>query len=442
MRSVIRHPRGRSTKVGKPRAAAPTARRLGRGQGSPPKTEPYDEGGGSGNGVITGGDDADVGGGVDHEMVHGMDADTAAAAAAVAAAAEMDDDEADGEMEEDDEDPTGASTGLQHTQNVDLNTAANILANGGAGPTATLGQVQDAQNAHHSQHHPQEQHQQHQQLQQHHHQLAPPPQHHQPPAPMGDHTGPHNLDPAFIKTTEEMARESGYGNLNIDSGLAKRLAREPGLRLAQQRRPEQHLNLARRSNVEALFAHIAGELAPTPCKNCHKGHGPWNSCVVVDGQMCGSCANCWFNASGARCSFHEARNPQQTVHGVPSALLPPGSGAAPPDHAAAYGLQQNLPPPPGAAHSTLGALNLAAGMSSDPVVRFTIERAMADVRGADRKTRQIMMIEIAAKQLALQVIEYEESLAAEQQQHHHHHQQQAQQLQGGPAQGQQGLGGD
>jgi hypothetical protein len=53
-----------------------------------------------------------------------------------------------------------------------------------------------------------------------------------------------------------------------------------------------------------LLAHITGDLAPRPCKNCHKGHGPWTQCVVYDGQMCGSCANCWFNASGSRCTFH------------------------------------------------------------------------------------------------------------------------------------------
>lgn len=112
------------------------------------------------------------------------------------------------------------------------------------------------------------------------------------------------MDSSLMKTTQDLAVESGYATIVVESALAKRLAREPGLRLAQQRRPEQQLNLGRRSNVEALFAHIAGDLAKVPCKNCHKGHGPWTSCIVVDGQMCGSCANCWFNASGARCSFH------------------------------------------------------------------------------------------------------------------------------------------
>jgi hypothetical protein len=71
-----------------------------------------------------------------------------------------------------------------------------------------------------------------------------------------------------------------------------------------QRRDEQQLNLKRRSNVEALLAHVSGIITASPCTNCHKGHGPWTSCVVVDGQMCGSCSNCWYNASGARCSFH------------------------------------------------------------------------------------------------------------------------------------------
>lgn len=113
-------------------------------------------------------------------------------------------------------------------------------------------------------------------------------------------------DPAAAApaSTADMARDSGYNHLVVESALAKRLSREPGLRPAQQRRPDQQLNLGRRSNVEALFAHIAGDEVAVPCKNCHKGHGPWTACVVVDGQMCGSCANCWFNASGARCSFH------------------------------------------------------------------------------------------------------------------------------------------
>jgi len=123
------------------------------------------------------------------------------------------------------------------------------------------------------------------------------------------------MDPNVVKTTEQLAAESGYHDLLVESALAKRLAREPGLRHAQQRRPDQNLNLSRRSNVEALFAHIAGSASRVNCKNCHKGHGPWTSCVVIDGQMCGSCANCWFNASGARCSFHGEQALLHSAHG-------------------------------------------------------------------------------------------------------------------------------
>lgn len=98
---------------------------------------------------------------------------------------------------------------------------------------------------------------------------------------------------------------ANYGeHLKIDSALCKKLAGEAAQREPTQRRRDQKLNIERRSNVEALLAHVTGQNAPRPCKNCHKGHGPWTECVVYDGQMCGSCSNCWFNASGSRCTFH------------------------------------------------------------------------------------------------------------------------------------------
>lgn len=109
-------------------------------------------------------------------------------------------------------------------------------------------------------------------------------------------------------TTAQTAAEvalAAYGDLvKIDSALCKKLAQEIALREPTQRRRDQKLNIERRSNVEALLAHVTGEPAQRPCKNCHKGHGPWTQCVVYDGQMCGSCTNCWFNASGSRCTFH------------------------------------------------------------------------------------------------------------------------------------------
>ncbi|KAI1384721.1 uncharacterized protein F4822DRAFT_416075 [Hypoxylon trugodes] len=205
-------------------------------------------------------------------------------------------------------------------------------------------------------------------------------------------------EPTGVQTTEEIAQLSGYTNVVVESALAKRLARDPGMRHAQQRRPEQVLNLARRSNVEALFAHIAGEEASQPCKNCHKGHGPWTSCVIVDGQMCGSCANCWFNASGARCSFHETRNPQ--AHG--SQML------------SSEGLGFPLPAAPPTAMAPFNFASIPA--SADPVVRYTVEQAMAQVRSADRKARHMLMIEATARQLAFQIAQYEDIVQEEQNQ--------------------------
>jgi hypothetical protein len=61
--------------------------------------------------------------------------------------------------------------------------------------------------------------------------------------------------------------------------------------------------MGRRGNAEALLCQITGQEAANPCKNCKRGHGPWTKCVVYSGLFYGSCSNCWFNASGARCTF-------------------------------------------------------------------------------------------------------------------------------------------
>ncbi|KAK4249591.1 hypothetical protein C7999DRAFT_12519 [Corynascus novoguineensis] len=355
-------------------------------------------------------------------------------AAAAAAAAVMDTDltedahgEAEAEADMDDGSGAGAPSGMPH---VDL-TAANILANGGAGPPATAmsqpvqEQLQEMQQnlAHaHQQHQHSHQHQ-HQQQHQHQHQ-------HQPPAQMGAsqqmQPGHQPMDQPMVKTTEELARDSGYGELNVESALAKRLAREPGQRLAQQRRPEQVLNLARRSNVEALFAHIAGEPARVPCKNCHKGHGPWTSCIVVDGQMCGSCANCWFNASGARCSFHETRNPQA----VPQhpAILPATTAGLASDPT--YRFAAPTHPLLQSHGSAMGGVAHSGGLLiNNPLLQQMVNRAMVEVRAADKATRQLIQIEIAAKQLALHIVECEEMVNGQEQA-------------GGPVPGQQVMGDD
>jgi len=146
------------------------------------------------------------------------------------------------------------------------------------------------------------------------------------------------------RTATEVSKESGYPELVIDSALSKRLSDAEGVRLAVQRRQDQTLNLKRRSNVEALLAHVSGQEAHSPCKSCHKGYGPWNGCIVVSGLMCGSCANCWFNASGSRCSFHGTPSLPSAITPAMSNLL--SSRNKPPPDAAARPRRLAEPPPP------------------------------------------------------------------------------------------------
>lgn len=130
--------------------------------------------------------------------------------------------------------------------------------------------------------------------------------HHSPsPAPTNNANLSEGMDGYIPNQTAADVAMDAYGDsLRIDSALCKKLAGEDARREPTQRRSDQRLNIERRSNVEALLAHITGRVAIHACKNCHKGHGPWTQCVVYDGQMCGSCTNCWFNASGSRCTFH------------------------------------------------------------------------------------------------------------------------------------------
>lgn len=298
--SVIRSQRGRSNKVTKP---GPPPR--GRAPRQPPTPTAHPLAAHDPHSLAHDLDDhlqPDSGSVFDDVRMGADDYAAAAAAAAVMDTDLTEDAHGEAEAEADMDDDDGATSGLP--PHVDL-TAASILANGGAvAPGGAMSQPVQEQLQEMQQNLAQAQHvHQHQHQHQHQH-----PHQHQPTAQMGTphqmQPGHQAMDPSMVRTTEDLARDSGHLELNVESALAKRLAREPGQRLAHQRRPEQKLNLARRSNVEALFAHIAGEPARVPCKNCHKGHGPWTSCIVVDGQMCGSCANCWFNASGARCSFH------------------------------------------------------------------------------------------------------------------------------------------
>ncbi|KAF7537257.1 hypothetical protein G7Z17_g12888 [Cylindrodendrum hubeiense] len=221
------------------------------------------------------------------------------------------------------------------------------------------------------------------------------------------------------RTAEDVALGIYGDSIKIDSALCKKLAGEAALRDPSQRRTGQRLNMERRSNVEAMLAHVTGELAARPCKNCHKGHGPWNQCVVYDGQMCGSCTNCWFNASGARCTFHENNHPQPQIFGSAVSVAPPSAMIyqtpvpLPPMPQAAPVVSQAVPPLPQLSPTTVPLATFQPDMGNwgltDPTRRL-VTQAMGDVVGFSRRERHLARIEAAAKELGMRIAEYDEYL--------------------------------
>lgn len=113
----------------------------------------------------------------------------------------------------------------------------------------------------------------------------------------------------------------------VNTGAINALAALPAARSPALRSPRS-LNMDRSSNREALLAQCCGVVSAAPCAHCAKGSGPWTDCVVVAGLLGGSCANCHFGGSGARCS----------LRGDCCSSLPPRP--APADSS------QRLPPPP------------------------------------------------------------------------------------------------
>ncbi|CAI6092285.1 hypothetical protein V2G26_020882 [Clonostachys chloroleuca] len=124
----------------------------------------------------------------------------------------------------------------------------------------------------------------------------------------------------------------GY-TVRIDGIIGKRLARLPAKRNPEHRDRSHKPNLKRRGNVEAMLVQVAGDEAEQACKNCRKGHGPWTRCVVLEGSLCGSCANCWYNACGSRCTFHESKappNPATSPNIAPLGPYPVSPARSPP----------------------------------------------------------------------------------------------------------------
>ncbi|KAJ4413595.1 hypothetical protein N0V82_008456, partial [Gnomoniopsis sp. IMI 355080] len=187
-------------------------------------------------------------------------------------------------------------------------------------------------------------------------------------------------------TTEQMAQESGYEGFKVDSAFAKRMSRDPGQRLAEQRREGQELNLVRRSNVEALFAQIAGTEAANSCTHCKKGQGPWT----------------------------KSQPPQPVAthpYAVPLPIPGPPGGPAATDQAVGHhhmGSSSNAFASP--AQLQAAALWNASGamFSHDAGVKGTVQSALLQVREATPYQRALIQVEVAAKQLALKIVEAEE----------------------------------
>jgi 3-dehydrosphinganine reductase len=54
-------------------------------------------------------------------------------------------------------------------------------------------------------------------------------------------------------------------------------------------------------------------------------------------------------------------------------------------------------------------------LTNNPVLQQMVNRAMGEVRSADKATRQLILIDVTAKQLALQIAEYEEMVGNQEQ---------------------------
>ncbi|RTE71669.1 hypothetical protein BHE90_013920 [Fusarium euwallaceae] len=144
-----------------------------------------------------------------------------------------------------------------------------------------------------------------------------------PPSWAAPHPALLGLDLPLGKTAGQTAFEIFGAGIRVETALCKKLAGDIAMREPIQRRPETKLNMGRRSNVEAFLGYVTGAPVARACKNCAKGHGPWHECVILEGQFCGSCTNCWFNASGSRCTFHDSNQASSTY--APNPLWNTGS---------------------------------------------------------------------------------------------------------------------
>ncbi|KAG5925317.1 hypothetical protein E4U42_004415 [Claviceps africana] len=147
-----------------------------------------------------------------------------------------------------------------------------------------------------------------------------------------------------------------YQSVKIDSTLCKRLAGEAARREPTQRRRDQKLNIERRSNVEALLAHVTGNVAP---QNNNPQHSLFTPTVQVP-------------SDGAMMNFQQ------------HPILTPNSPAM----MASY-------------HSDVAQWGMADYTNM-------VNTVMGETMALSKKARHLARIDSAAKELSIRIAEFEE----------------------------------
>lgn len=68
-------------------------------------------------------------------------------------------------------------------------------------------------------------------------------------------------------------------------------------------KPGKGFSLIRISNQVAALGYTRGQLAHRPCTYCEVRNGPFPQCVIVPGELKGTCTNCYYGNNSSACSF-------------------------------------------------------------------------------------------------------------------------------------------
>ncbi|KAJ5952336.1 uncharacterized protein N7479_010749 [Penicillium vulpinum] len=66
-------------------------------------------------------------------------------------------------------------------------------------------------------------------------------------------------------------------------------------------------------NIESALQQVVGVRVEPPCLSCLRGHGPWNSCVLLESNSdITACAGCHFRGNDVRCTYYRPPPPDTT----------------------------------------------------------------------------------------------------------------------------------